>query len=443
MVSPDERRAADRDDDDASKPAEKDDGLRIAWQYRRYLQQGKSLDDSRVGRGGGALAAGVSVTGASASASSGSATKNTGGVRRLPEMCHQFDLTREMDPAHADAADLRCVPFERAPELVPRALTARVRTSAATTTRVPSRFESATRWRGGAATPIAPRSTRPSAASPSNPRWDSIRSPPRLPSRVFSAPFADDSAGRARVRDGRRPARVDAPASANLLRHWADAAVDVETLPQESHLDQLLPDPTLCVGLLRCRKIQFPCVIGASPLTRMDRTYALQLRRRKIAVRPLRVAPEDEPPAGRSGREKKSGEGEGKGGETSGEKASAGGCAGAVLRARRTRSIFSRRVLAAARRVYTYAREYNRYLSSARASRSSPRLSISTLRVLARPTHPGSSPRVRGDGGAQSSHRRLHRGPSLGERRPIPRAAVASPRVTTRANESHPEHRLE
>ena len=85
VVSADERRAADRDDDDdATKPAEKDDGLRIAWQYRRYLQQGKSLDDSRVGRGGGALAAGVSVTGASASSSSGSATKNTGGVRRLP-----------------------------------------------------------------------------------------------------------------------------------------------------------------------------------------------------------------------------------------------------------------------------------------------------------------------------------------------------------------------
>ena len=200
LVSPDERRAADRDDDDASKPAEKDDGLRIAWQYRRYLQQGKSLDDSRVGRGGGALAAGVSVTGASASASSGSATKNTGGVRRRSEMCHQFDLTREMDPAHADAADLRCVPFERAPELVP--------------SRRPREFEPRRRrrpvrrrvsrvrrgWRGGAATPIAPRSTRPSAASPSNPRWDSIRSPPRLPSRVFSAPFADDSAGRARAR---------------------------------------------------------------------------------------------------------------------------------------------------------------------------------------------------------------------------------------------------
>ena len=200
LVSPDERRAADRDDDDASKPAEKDDGLRIAWQYRRYLQQGKSLDDSRVGRGGGALAAGVSVTGASASASSGSATKNTGGVRRLPEMCHQFDLTREMDPAHADAADLRCVPFERAPELVPSRADRASSTPAATTTRAPSRFESATRWRGGAATPIAPRSTRPSAASPSNPRWDSIRSPPRLPSRVFSAPFADDSAGRARAR---------------------------------------------------------------------------------------------------------------------------------------------------------------------------------------------------------------------------------------------------
>lgn len=328
LVSPDERRAADRDDDDASKPAEKDDGLRIAWQYRRYLQQGKSLDDSRVGRGGGALAAGVSVTGASASASSGSATKNTGGVRRLPEMCHQFDLTREMDPAHADAADLRCVPFERAPELVP------------------SRADRASSNPGGDDDPCAVAFRECDAMA--RRCGDADRAPLDAPvGRIALQPTLGFDpvtsastlarflrALRGRLRGTRACAMVAVPlasmppASANLLRHWADAAVDVETLPQESHLDQLLPDPTLCVGLLRCRKIQFPCVIGASPLTRMDRTYALQLRRRKIAVRPLRVAPEDEPPAGRSGREKKSGEGEGKGGETSGEKASAGGLCG-------------------------------------------------------------------------------------------------------------------
>ena len=338
LVSPDERRAADRDDDDdASKPAEKDDGLRIAWQYRRYLQQGKSLDDSRVGRGGGALAAGVSVTGASASSSSGSATKkNTGGVRRLPEMCHQFDLTREMDPAHADAADLRCVPFERAPELVP------------------SRADRASSNPGGDDDPCAVAFRECDAMA--RRCGDAHRAPPDAPvGRIALQPTLGFDpvtsasalarflrALRGRLRGTRACAMVAVPlasmppASANLLRHWADAAVDVETLPQESHLDQLLPDPNLCVGLLHCRKIQFPNVIGASPLTRMDRTYALQLRRRRIAVRPLRVAPEDEPPAGRSGREKKvggggNGNGSGNGnGRGTGEKtsASAGGLCG-------------------------------------------------------------------------------------------------------------------
>ena len=32
-------------------------------------------------------------------------------------MCHHFDLTREMDPVEADAANLRCAPFMRAPSL--------------------------------------------------------------------------------------------------------------------------------------------------------------------------------------------------------------------------------------------------------------------------------------------------------------------------------------
>ena len=94
-----------------------DDGLRIAWQYRRYLQQGKALDDSRVGaRGVGGLAAGVSATGGSAGPGPGSGSgkdsrKNAGGVRRLPAMCHAFDLTREAGGETARTADLRCAPI--------------------------------------------------------------------------------------------------------------------------------------------------------------------------------------------------------------------------------------------------------------------------------------------------------------------------------------------
>ena len=62
-----------------------------------------------------------------------------------------------------------------------------------------------------------------------------------------------------------------------------DARVDVESLPgAPCAMEQTLPDPLLCVGLVHAVKIAFPGVVGASPLTRMDRTYALQLRRRGL-----------------------------------------------------------------------------------------------------------------------------------------------------------------
>ena len=83
--------------------------------------------------------------------------------------------------------------------------------------------------------------------------------------------------------------------------HAVDAAIELETLPEktatgEAHAaEALLPDPNLCVALLRVRKMAFPGpgAVAPSPLTRMDRAYALQVRRRRLAVRPLRIAPED------------------------------------------------------------------------------------------------------------------------------------------------------
>ena len=64
----DKARADDDDDDDGSarRDANGDangDGLRIAWQYRRYLRQGKALDDGRVGGARDGLGAGLSTSG--------------------------------------------------------------------------------------------------------------------------------------------------------------------------------------------------------------------------------------------------------------------------------------------------------------------------------------------------------------------------------------------
>ena len=82
--------------------------------------------------------------------------------------------------------------------------------------------------------------------------------------------------------------------SVAAMTHVADARVDVESLPgAPCAMEQTLPDPLLCVGLVHAVKIAFPGVVGASPLTRMDRTYALQLRRRRLAIAPLQLSPED------------------------------------------------------------------------------------------------------------------------------------------------------
>ena len=86
------------------------------------------------------------------------------------------------------------------------------------------------------------------------------------------------------------------------MTHVADARVDVESLPgAPCAMEQTLPDPLLCVGLVHAVKIAFPGVAGASPLTRMDRTHALQLRRRRMAIAPLQLSPEDRARRGTGG----------------------------------------------------------------------------------------------------------------------------------------------
>ena len=58
--------------------------------------------------------------------------------------------------------------------------------------------------------------------------------------------------------------------SVAAMTHVADARVDVESLPgAPCAMEQTLPDPLLCVGLVHAVKIAFPGVVGASPLTRM------------------------------------------------------------------------------------------------------------------------------------------------------------------------------
>ena len=104
--------------------------------------------------------------------------------------------------------------------------------------------------------------------------------------------------------------------------------MDLAALPQNSHMEQLLPDPLTCVGLVIVRRLQFPGV-AVSPLTRMDSTYALQLRRRRMAIRPLQISPEDQPSSGGVTHPGSGSGGGGGGGGGGGSKSKSGGGGGA------------------------------------------------------------------------------------------------------------------
>ena len=341
-----------RDDDEVSNTKNEstrdttenkdDDGLRIAWQYRRYLRQGKALDDSRVGaRGVGGLAAGVSATGGSEVPGSNPGKKekhNTGGVRRLPSMCHAFDLTREAGAETARTADLRCAPFF--------SRDGKRSTSSASRVSDDDDDDDDDAILNAALDECVRLVERCDAASDAD---DDTAPVGRI---VVQLPDFDDCAFGS---DAYRASRADAeeatiarltrflrglrgalrgggggrnahatqkwkrvcavvtyplaclsPSAAASLVHAVDAAIELETLPErnadadakknETHaFEALLPDPNLCVALLRVRKLAFPGpgAVAPSPLTRMDRTYALQVRRKRLAVRPLRIAPED------------------------------------------------------------------------------------------------------------------------------------------------------
>ena len=338
IVSPDDAAARDDDDDDdGGAAAGGDDGLRIAWQYRRYLRQGKALDDSRVGRGRDGLGAGVSASGGSSTSASArsKSRRNTGGVVRLPEMCHAFDLTREMDPATIAAATLRREPFEPRTSLSDlargRGGTAGAEDETSATTRRARRTRDRLRRALDACASF---------------RRDCDAAGPGVVGRVVVHPPVDyidvggpsvEAAGefalflsalRATLGGGAVAAMVVFPvaacdaASAAKLRHASDACVELSSLSSPAGaLEQLLPDPRLCVGLVRVRKLSFPGVVGASPLTKMDHAYALQIRRRRMAIRPLQLSPEDAGGGGGGGVG-------GSGGEGKPKSASAGLCGG-------------------------------------------------------------------------------------------------------------------
>jgi elongator complex protein 4 len=270
------------DDDDEGEDAEDerkaDDGLRIAWQYRRYLKEGRALDDSRVGtsqfiRGGN--------SGDGGSEAAGMAKKTRKKSLRAPDMCASYDLTREEDASRLEGVDLttarlwndddddddddvsvnswaKCYAFVRD-------------------------FIRETNAKGDAT--IGRVLVQPETPT-DDAEWAECAS---LVSALKSLVYGTNVVLMFVLPLINAPERVGA-----LIRHSVDCAIDVQPLEgPTSEIESLLPEPQTCVGLVAVRKLQFQGAV-VSPLSRMDRVYALQVRRKRMAIKPLQIRPEEE-----------------------------------------------------------------------------------------------------------------------------------------------------
>ena len=246
------------------------DGLRIAWQYRRYLKEGRTLDDSRVG-----LGQTVGTSESSPTTGSASAGKKKRRNLRAPDFCQTFDVSKEEDEEILARADVSYTTF---------------RDGSSDDDPWARCFEFVRAFvRSLKACEVGRVVVEPETPTDAD-EWDACVELARaLKTLMFDAnavcvmilPLAD------------------APPSASaLIRHLFDCAVDVQPLEgPTSEIESLLPEPHTCVGLISVRKLQFRGGV-VSPLTRMDRVYALQMRRKRLAIKPLQIRPEEDKKSG-------------------------------------------------------------------------------------------------------------------------------------------------
>jgi elongator complex protein 4 len=275
---------------------EEDDGLRIAWQYRRYLKEGRALDDSRVG------AASQSIVSASAAAAGTSSSKKKK-IFRAPDACGTYDVTKEEDAKTLEDVDVSYRTFSSLCDIdgcdasdEDADVDADKDKDDATWDEKYRFFERfVERIRAGAEEGAVGRCVV------------QLESPGATNARGWAKCASFIRALKALVHGTNVTALVivplmDAPERISaLIRHTADCAIDVQPLDgPKSEIESLLPDPHACVGLIAVRKLQFQGAV-ASPLARMDRVYALQMRRKRMAIKPLQTRPDDDGAGGNGG----------------------------------------------------------------------------------------------------------------------------------------------
>lgn len=262
-----------KDGKDAEKEEEEeDDGLRIAWQYRRYLKEGRALDDSRVG-------ASQVVRAQPLSSSSAASVASKAKKLRAPDMCHRYDATKEEDAGTLAAADISFKSFGIAV----------TDAAAGDDDRWSSCYQFVAKF-VRETNDLGETSVGRVVVQPETPSdEDGWARCVQLVRALKGLTYDTNCSTMIILALESAPARV-----ATLIRHVVDCAVDVQALDgPTSDVESLLPDPHTCIGLVAVRKIQFQGSI-VSPLVRMDRVYALQMRRKRMAIKPLQLRPEDD-----------------------------------------------------------------------------------------------------------------------------------------------------
>lgn len=261
-----------------------DDGLKIAWQYRKYIQNQQRADSSTAQQPQRSSKAGSSTGSAAAGAAALAA-----GVGR--EWCHQFDLTKSLTADAVRAAKLQlaccCTQQQQGASAVAAAAEAA------------AGFLSNHQPKG----PIPVPSRDPASIgrlvlqSLGSPEWWPASSSCNSSSWqcLEGAMLAAVAKLRLAVQDTTCTAVVTCPTSLYSesfqvhLQHLADVVLCVQSLADDSDVYRLLPDPTSAAALLEVRRV--PELGLLRQRYSEDRLFLIRMKRRSIAIGPLDLVP--------------------------------------------------------------------------------------------------------------------------------------------------------
>ncbi|EIE24544.1 hypothetical protein COCSUDRAFT_40910 [Coccomyxa subellipsoidea C-169] len=283
--------------EDREPGKEEDPKLRIAWQYRRYIQRQQDRAEQPgppvaprkgVGDVSGKHPDLTSPSGSTAGGSSGSkATAKSKSSSGMRDWCHQFDLSRPMDASALQASHLACQGYQGSDALErlvtgarefteglePAAQPSGVRPSLSrgpeTIGRLAVEGLGSTSWQLGAEAQAAADAT--------------LRAVLQIKALVRAAKCAACISV---------PAGVLRESAAVRLQHMCDAVIVLEAFRDDSGIARMVSDASSCCGLMRVRRL--PALNTLSRPLPAAELHLLRHRRRRLAIEQLQVDPDAE-----------------------------------------------------------------------------------------------------------------------------------------------------